>query len=224
MTRALLLALLCWFSAAAATAGAWPRDKGSFFIAADLRLGWPQELSTLQSAEPTGKYYTFYLEYGLTDRLTLGLDLGRSVSGEGKTVVFLRHPVTRPEARLKIALELGLGNIDGQTVLRPGISLGHSFELREMPGWIALDSVAELSESGGTDLKVDLTLGLSTAQDTKYMLQLQAGAPAERAPFLRLAPSVVIPAGRDRHVELGGTYGITGDASFGIKLGLWQKF
>lgn len=225
MTRMLLLLLsfcLSALTAQAVCAGAWPREKGSGFVSSDVRLSWPMELLSL---EPTGKYYTLYAEYGLTDRLTLGMDLGRSVSGDGKSVVFLRLPLRRDAAKFKIALELGLGQIDGQTVVRPGLALGRSWSLWSLSGWLALDSLAEVqTETGKTDLKIDLTMGLNTDNGRKYIVQFQAGAPALFDPFLRVAPSVVMPFGKNRHIEIGGTYGLTGDASFGVKLGVWQTF
>lgn len=223
MARCLCL-VLCVFclSAGQAAAGAWPREKGGFFIASDLRLSWPTDLI---SPEPTGKYYTIYIEYGMTEQLTLGLDLGRSVSGDTKAVAFLRLPLRNRDTGLHIAAEVGLGQIDSAMVVRPGLALGRGFSIWRFNGWLALDSVAEVSvNSGKTDFKIDMTFGLNAEDGRKYMLQVQSGAPAAEDPFVRLAPSVVIPFGKDRHIELGGTYGLTGDDSVGIKLGVWQAF
>ena len=70
---------------ATAAASAWPQEKGSGFASAAVHLSWPQDIRTWQSTDPTGRYDALYFEYGLTDRLTAGLDLGRR--DEGKVVV-----------------------------------------------------------------------------------------------------------------------------------------
>lgn len=214
------LVLLC---AGQAGAGAWPRPAGQGFFATDARLSWPRVIGP--EVQPPGKYYTGYLEYGLTDRITAGLDLGRSVSGSGKTVGFLRVPLTRPEATLKISVELGLGRIDGAPVIRPGLSIGRGFSWGDVSGWLAVDSLAEIGTSNGQlDAKIDMTFGVTMPNDWKYLLQLQTGAPYGDPVFARLAPSVVIPIGPDRYVDIGGHLGLTGDNTYGLKLGVWQKF
>ena len=79
--RGLTLALALAGLAGHASAGAWPREEGSLFVSSLARLSWPQDTTTWTSYEPTGEYYTLYVEYGLTERLTVGLDLGRAISG-----------------------------------------------------------------------------------------------------------------------------------------------
>lgn len=224
LTRLALVLALC-LSAAQSHAGAWPRDKGTWFASVAAQFSWPQDIATLQSVNPTSEYYMLYLEYGLTERLTLGLDLGRSERGTGKTIAFARLPVWARDRPLKLAVELGLGQIDGAPVVRPGFSIGRGIRLWDRDGWLSMESQAEIAtDSGQADLKLDLTFGLTAQSGRKYLLQVQSGAPADRAAFARLAPSLVIPFGKARYIELGGTYGLTGDETFGVKLGLWQKF
>ena len=204
-----------------AAAGAWLRERGSLFASASARLSWPQDITTWTSLEPTGQYYTFYAEYGLTERLTVGMDLGRSVSGDGKGVAFLRLPLRDRDSGLKIATELGLGQIDGTPVLRPGLSLG--LGLRH--GWLSADGLAEDAPlSGQVDLKLDLTWGWNLPGDRHLILQVQTGAPHGDAPFARLAPSVVVPVTERLSAEVGATWGVTGDASMGVLVGLWAEF
>ncbi|SNR81699.1 hypothetical protein [Puniceibacterium sediminis] len=223
--RILVALLVLMLLPAPAKAGAWPRDQGTWFVSSDMRLSWPQDLTTWTSAKPVSQYYTIYAEYGLTQDLTLGLDLGRSVSGAGKMVAFLRMPLPTPLKQTKLALELGIGRIEGRPVIRPGLSVGRAIQLFGTQGWIAADGVAEIAPlDQRSDLKLDLTYGVTLESGTKIMLQFQSGRPTGFAPFARLAPSVALPFGRNRMAEIGVTYGLRGDDTFGIKMGIWQTF
>ncbi|MHA6347566.1 hypothetical protein [Roseivivax sp. CAU 1761] len=215
-------AMLIALAPGPAAAGAWPREPGSVFASLATHLSWPQDIATWTSSAPTGRYDALYLEYGLTPRLTLGLDLGRGVSGSAKTAAFLRLPLGPPERDLKLAIELGLGQIDGALRLRPGLNLGYGFAR----GWLAADLVVEQPLSGAApDVKLDLTFGLTLPAARKLILQLQAGQQAGDPAFLRLAPSLVVPLGESRFsAEIGGAWGLAGDASMGLKLGLWAQF
>lgn len=219
--RLVLICLLLCLPAAFAEAGAWPRKTGEAFASATARFSWPQDLQQLTSLAPTQEYYTLYLEYGLTDRLTLGVDLGRSVSGSGKSVVFLQYPLVARDPGPRVAAQLGFGRISGSQVIRPGLSLGWGLKR----GWISVDGVAEMQlQSGLTDYKIDMTWGWNFDNGSKLILQMQTGAPAGDPLFARFAPSVVYPVNDSLSLETGVTYGLTGDASFGVMMGLWKTF
>lgn len=209
------------FAATDLPAGAWPREKGRVFASTSVRLFWPQDISRRTSRAPTGRYNTFYAEYGLTDRLTLGLDLGRSVSGADKDMLFLRLPLSPRGARVKVAAELGLGVIDRQAVSRPGLSLGLGLQ----GGWLSVEGLAEVSQhTGAVDYKLDLTRGWNLRENRKFMLQLQTGKPSGKEPFARLASSVVLPLTPAFSVEIGGSWDLAGGDTFGMLLGLWSEF
>ncbi len=215
-----ILVLSC-LAASGAEAGAWPRKKGEGFASVSVRLGWPQDMKDWRSLEPTQDYSTLYVEYGLTDRLTLGLDLGHSVSGSGKTVAFLQYPLSQPDKGPRVTAQLGFGMISGDRVVRPGLSLGWGLD----KGWLSIDSVAEAHvEKGLTDYKLDVTWGRNLKSGHKIVLQLQTGQPDGRDAFARIAPSIVIPV-RDRFkLEAGATIGLKGDDSVGLKFGIWTEF
>lgn len=215
-----ILALTC-LAAPCVEAGAWPRKKGDGFASVSVRLGWPQDVADWTSLEPTQDYSTLYIEYGLTDRLTLGLDLGHSVSGSGKTVAFLQFPLRQADEGVHVSAQLGFGMISGDRVLRPGLSLGWSLE----KGWFSIDSVAEAHlQTGRADYKLDFTWGRNLNAGRKFILQVQTGQPDGQDAFARLAPSIVIPV-RDRlKFETGATFGLTGDESVGLKIGVWTEF
>ena len=96
MSRLVAL-LLCLMLPGSAVAGAWQRETGRVFVATTIRLGWPQDITTWTSMEPTSQYNTVYMEYGLSPRMTLGLDLGRAVSGASKAVGFVQIPLRQAE-------------------------------------------------------------------------------------------------------------------------------
>lgn len=204
-----------------ARAGAWPQEKGHWFASAAVQLIWPKRLGHWVSTAPVSRYDMAYLEYGLTERWTLGADIGRSVSGRDKTVVFLRHPIFPRDTGPKLAAELGFGRIDGLWVLRPGISLGMGWSR----GWIAADALAEVPLGGAAlDTKLDVTFGLNLTQERKLLLQLQSGKHRRDAAFLRIAPSYVRPLTDRISAEFGASYGIAGDRGMGLKAGVWAKF
>lgn len=221
MRQAVISALMALCLGDQALAGAWPRSQGQGFASVSTRLAWPQDISDWTSLAPTEDYYTIYSEYGLTDRLTIGFDIGRSVSGAGKTIVFGQIPIRQKDKGPVMSAQLGFGQINGTWVVRPGVMMGWGRD----NGWIGLDSVAEIAlDTGKTDFKLDATWGRNLGKDRIFMVQLQTGVTANDPPFARLAPSVVTPLGKRFKVETGVTYGLTGDGSMGLKLGLWTDF
>ncbi|WP_235865403.1 hypothetical protein [Alloyangia mangrovi] len=222
MRHLLMHALICTLLGTGATplgAGAWLQPTGRGFASTTTRLSWAQEQTVQNWPRAELRYDTFYLEYGASRRLTFGTDLGRSISGGGKAVGFVRFALlgTGP---LRIAGELGLGQIEGVRALRPGLSVGVGLE----QGWLNADLLAEIREAEGTDYKLDLTLGVRLPKKTRLILQLQSGAPQGDSPFARLASSVVLPLRRRLQIEIGASQGLTGDDSSGLFMGLWSEF
>lgn len=229
-----LSGLVTGFLPPAVTAGAWPREAGTGFAS----------LSQWQGLDGADSYSALFLEYGLTPRLTAGLDLGRSVSGEGKAVMFIRTPEMRILGG-PVSVELGYGEIAGQPVLRPGLSWGRSVVRPRWTGWMAIDSRVEVDlDSRELDEKTDVTLGLTLLNpdgrpaDWTMMLQLQTGVVDIRqklfllqtegiqpgASFLRLVPSVTYRLRDGLHLEMGYVHALDGSGSRALKLGLWSTF
>lgn len=212
--------LTCLF-ASSAQGGAWPRKQGDGFASLSMRLGWPQDMGTWTSMDPTNDYSTLYVEYGLTDRLTFGADIGHSVSGSGKTVLFFQWPVRQSAKGAQVSAQFGFGIISSQRIIRPGLSVGWGLK----NGWLSIDSVAEsYVDRGRTDFKLDMTWGRNLPKDRKLILQVQTGQPDGRDPFVRVAPSLVLPLRGPAKLETGVTWGLTGDASMGLKIGVWTDF
>jgi hypothetical protein len=231
---ALVLGILGGLTPGISLAGSWPREAGTGFAS----------LSQWQGLGTSDGYTALFLEYGLTRRLTLGIDTGRSVSGDGKAVMFLRVPVLRLLGG-PVAAEIGYGEIGGQRVLRPGLSWGRSFTRPRWQGWVAVDSRVELGlDRSRLDEKTDITFGLTPRRpdgqtaDWTVMLQVQTGVVDIReqlfllqtegiqpgASFVRLVPSVTYRLREGLDLEIGYFRALDGTGAQGIKLGLWSSF
>ncbi len=229
-----LLALMLCLHAGPVLAGAWPREAGTAFVS----------LPQWQAADGRGSYTALFGEWGLTDRLTLGFDASRSVSGETKAVLFLRAPVM-DWMGVKVAAEIGYGEIAGQSVIRPGLSFGRAFAGRHGAGWLAVDTVLEYEiETQDIDVKADITLGFTPqradgpASRWTLMVQVQTGLVAVNEgifllretgirpdpSFLRVVPSVTYRLREGIDLEMGLYHSLTGTDERGVKLGIWSRF
>jgi hypothetical protein len=141
-----------------------------------------------------------------------------------KAIGFLRWPLGRADRGVKLAFELGAGQVDGENALRPGLSLGRGVAFGKRQGWLAADGRAILFTGGGMTLETDLTFGLSLTKRSKVILQIQAGQPDLGDAYTRFAPSFVVETKPGAHIEFGLTEPLLGDGDRGIKLGLWRKF
>ncbi|KUF12792.1 hypothetical protein [Pseudoponticoccus marisrubri] len=219
--RLISLLLALSLIAGDAAAGAWPREAGRSFVAGALRFGWPQDPDGRSLRDPTQGYHTLYMEYGLTPDWTIGLDLGQSMTGERKMLVWAQYPLRNLQSYPKVTAQLAYGTIAEEAILRPGLSLGWGSE----GGWFTIDSMAEIEIDGGaTDYKMDITLGRNLSRGRKLILQMQTGAPDGGDPFARFVPSLVFPVTDMLKIEAGMSYGLQGDEAMGIKLGFWAEF
>lgn len=219
MTRCLILALtlLPWLSPVA-MAGPWPRATGEGFLALSGQTEGPDDFGFYRQSA------SLYSEYGLTDRLTLGLDLNGDTLRMSKAIVFLRWPAGPPERALKLAVELGAGVVEEEAALRPGLSLGRGISLAGRQGWLALDTRVALRGGGKTTYESDATFGVSTGARTKLILQIQSGLSDGGTGYARFAPSLVYEIRSGQHVELGLIAPISGEGENGFRLGLWRQF
>ncbi|MFB9149207.1 hypothetical protein [Roseovarius ramblicola] len=213
----LVLALLPWL-ATAVQGGAWPRARGEGFLSTSATVEGPDEFGLYR------QNFSLYAEYGATARLTFGVDLGGDIQRMTKAIGLLRWPLGRPSRPLKLALEIGAGQVEGENALRPAVSVGREFSLGTHHGWLNADTRAILFTGGGTAYETDLTAGLSLGARIKAMVQFQAGVPAQGRDYLRLAPSLVYEARPGTHIEFGVSEPLSGGGERGIKLGLWRKF
>ena len=211
--------LMLWVTGLWATgtvAGPWPMREGE----GQLHL-------TLEARASSGSdlYATLYSEFGIGGERTLGLDLGQSDDHFDKAIVFLRKPFGPRGGDTVMAYEIGVGAVDGQAALRPGVSVGKGFTIGARPGWVALDARGAIYDGAAKGvIETDLTLGAETARGDKWMVQLQMAAPSGSSPYVKIAPSYAFRQGQGRHLLLGATAGLVNDSGAKITFGLWQKF
>ncbi|PKQ13700.1 MAG: hypothetical protein CVT70_01715 [Alphaproteobacteria bacterium HGW-Alphaproteobacteria-1] len=211
----LALVLLSW-CAAMAQAGAWPREKGQVFLSFSSQFDERDENGIMRQS------YGFYAEYGAAARLTLGLDVNGDALRMSKAIAFVRWSVGDAQRPLKLAVELGAGQVEDEAALRPGLSIGRGFSLGERHGWLNADLRAILG--GDTTFETELTAGLSVTPRAKVIVQLQAGMPEGGQDYLRLAPSLVYQMRPGAQIELGLLEPLSGGGERGFKLGLWRQF
>jgi hypothetical protein len=214
----LLIGLIC---APPARAGAWMREKGSGFMSA---------AATLRTSDAGAGYETrFYGEYGLTPRLTVGLDLNQQIGAAGHALGFLRLPLNKAAAPLRLAVELGVGahNRQGQWLAmgKATLSLGYGFEGRWGNGWLALDTAVE-NRTGNPDLiyKFDATLGLSSGPRIRPVLKLETAYMRGSTPGWALTPAMLIDTGKTLTWLVGIERRFAGQTSTGITIELWRSF
>lgn len=216
MLRALILLLLM---PVPCLAGAWLREAGETYLSYSLTLEDPGD-----SGRAVG-YSAIYLEHGLRADLTIGLDAGTDELGETKLIAFGVFPLTPPGSATRISAEMGLGMLNEQVVLRPGLSVGRPVTLFGRPGWIGLDARIGLRvDSGQASASTDWTLGLQATPRSKIIVQLQQGGHLDDSDFVRIAPSVVFERGPGRHLEIGVTAGLKSASDAGLKLAIWRAF
>lgn len=210
--------------AAPAAAGAWLEQRATGFAAASATYRHAQG----QHSSELG----YYGAYGLTPRLTLGVDLNRSTGRSGHALVFARLPLLGEGAN-RLAAELALGGNQraGQWLMmqRLTLSYGRGFQTGAgRGGWLAVDAGYELRSAGvESNWKLDATLGLNPAtasSRTAPMLQLEVSKPVGGRQTLSLIPSLRVQLPGKRELVVGLEHRSGGQRSLGLRLGLWQRF
>jgi hypothetical protein len=238
MPRALALLLLVCLTTTGALAGPWPRDKGETFLSFAIEYSESRD------------YGGLYAEHGLTEDLTLGLDLGTTSSDAKKAIAFARWPIGPTSAPLRMSVQLGIGYAERwrtppfklvikgggplpplpgpQPKMRPvvqtGFSVGRGLDLLGHNGWVTLDTRAEIDEDLASHYAADATLGLRGRKGHMVILQLQTGATDSGDTWAKLAPSYVLDLSGSQHLEMGFVAGLTGNNDVAARLGLWQRF
>lgn len=220
--RAALFILLILLQPAPLWAGAWAREKGALFIAAGGNF-------LLSDGAELPVYYdpTVYAEYGLTDRVTLGLDLymadkGRIASAFG----FASVPVGDLTAKTHATVSAGYGyrlNADTSTeaLMRLGVSLGRGLDT----GWLALDASATFGTRDRTwRPKADFTWGHAFSDRWSGTLQLQTGQGFSNDYYAKISPTIIFAFREDFKINLGAVKALTGDGGGALKLETWLTF
>lgn len=245
--RTCLISLGMCLCGGMAAAGAWPREAGSGFAALSYEMTTPQAtveaLAGGQQMTVQPEIYGFtalYAEYGLTDRLTLGVDTGQQEGPDTWSgVVFLRLPLDRGGGNNRFAAQLGLGqrfyeqqgiyygleSTEREWIARPLLAWGRGFDSRWGHGWMAAEASAEWRQvTGGTPVKLDLTLGLERSARRTLMVQVQTGDYPDSPAYARILPGVVQKMGAHLALESALILSVAGDDSVGFRAGIWMEF
>lgn len=221
MRRIIVACLFCTFFVQPALAGAWLREKGKGFTSIS---------TTIHAVSPVPSFATsIYADYGLFERLSVGLDLYIPSDSGGHVLLFARLPLPIHYMQLKYAVELGLGaHLQGGNwypMYRASLSMGKGFSTRYGNGWMAADTTVEYRTGGGAPIfKVDATIGLSAFARFNPMLQLET-AIGETLPLqVALASSVMISTKGKSTWVIGVQHRFTGIQQTSLKLSIWRRF
>ena len=215
----LILILICLTGMA--HAGPWPRPPGTGHLSFSTTY-----FDAKTYADPLS-FNTLYLDYGLTERITLGLDLGQNDLGEYKAIAFAKTPLMAGLLgdRLRISAELGAGMVINREALRAGLHLGRGGRVwREKTGWIGWENRAIFTTGHRPRITSDLTLGLTASPRTKLIVQVQSGVTPGEPAYARLAPSLIWQRKPGHHLEFGLGAGLHDTERYNIKLGIWRDF
>ncbi|WP_102106913.1 hypothetical protein [Oceaniglobus roseus] len=218
-----MTALLAMLTPLAASAGAWPREKGTGFLSISQEFGRRAD-GTLRS------YASVYGEIGATDALTLGVKGGMAY-GEGyyDGFLFARLPIGPADGKNRFAVELAAGarTLPGgaaEAVLQPGAAWGRGFEAFGKNGWMGIEASFGLGlTTRDTWGKADVTLGLSPSEGSHLILQLQSYHDVYGSLY-KLAPGYVRRITPAMQIEVGLIHHLTGRRQTELKIGSWFEW
>ncbi len=233
---AFLLIAVAGFCGPAANAGAWARAPGEVFLSFSSNLVTSADGLTTGTIQ-VDPYHSFYGEIGLGRRLTFGLDIGQGEYTR-EYMGFLRYTLTRPESRLQVAFDLGMGqrhvDVLGRNQLaRVGVSFGYGFG-SDLPNWMPLDfsggwmsleavAIQDLTAQN-TRWKAEATLGLNATDRLHVLMQLMAEEWPGADVSYEVNPSIVYDVFDGTSIEVGLRSTVNGERRVGLELGLWHQF
>ena len=222
--RFLAFFLLLVLTAEFAQAGPWPRSKGAFFTSTGVEV-WEAEDGL------PARYASGFVEYGLTEKLSLGANVAQGTFSGTDVELFLGVGVlqTGPHA---VSVEVSVTNnfvtdtLSGAIDRTPGASLGLAYgrglQIWERNAWTTLEFKYHRTEYSHL-LKIDATFGVTFASEWKAMAQVFSSH-SDQGWAVNLAPGIVIPVLRNQHIELGLRVPTEDIELSRIKIGLWQEF
>ena len=211
-----------------AVAGAWPREEGRVFVSTSATITVPQAALVGRAPLSPEVFLGGLVEYGVTERITFGLDGGHVLGRSGFSgIAFLRFGLNPGSGANRYALHAGLG-YDAQPagiVVRAGAAAGRGFEAFGKNGWAEVD-VSMIWRQASADIayKADLTVGLKHGSRWLGFLQVQSGLYPGDPVYVRVQPTIAYRYGENRHVELGVLAGLAGPETAAVKIGSWLEF
>ncbi|KAA9005740.1 hypothetical protein [Histidinibacterium aquaticum] len=215
----LLLAVL--LVAAPLQAGPWVRERGALFLSFGANVALTDAATRPVHTDPT-----LYLEYGLSERVTVGFDLYVANGDQEETAqAFLRLPLAAGDTPVAATLTYGLRHdrlrASLEEIARLGVSTG-----RTLPkGWLAADASAILVVGENRrEGKLDLTWGRDIGERWTGVLQLQTGIGTAGDAYAKAAPALLYDLRPGTRLEIGLVQALTGDLGTGLRLATWWEF
>lgn len=222
MLRLLPGLLMLYLSAAqSASAGAWPREKGTGFSA----IG-----SILRRNDVGLSYETkVFVEVGLGHRLTMGVDVNENPNGGGHALVFARIPLGDEAQRMRYAFEVGFGGHhwlgEWSNMYKVTVAAGRGFESRWGNGWMGLDAAYERRLGNANPIyKLDAVIGLSSDKWFRPMVKLETAYSSGNSLAWALTPTILIKGAKKTTWVFGVEYRSARQKSIGLNLGFWRQF
>ncbi len=213
---------LLFFCATQAAAGPWPREKGKTFtsVAGSYRYA-PDPGQT----ESDG---SFYLEYGLGHRITLGFDATDDQSSYSHAFVFIRHSVLPAERALKLSMSLGVGvsrrDNDWEPMARLGFAIGRSTQIIKS-GWWSISAAVEDHRLWDAPIyKLDATFGINLGPRWKSFLEVETSQRRGSSDSVTIRQSLAWQMRPGTHLVFGLEAKEVGTQSFGVRAGWWHEF
>lgn len=203
-------------------AGAWPREEGETFLSFGGNVALFGE-----AVRPVYYDPTIYLEYGLTPRLTIGIDGFTADKGAaGSLFVFARYPLSPADSPDKFAISIATGatlmpNGELEETPRLGLHWGGGMAT----GWMAADTqISHGLTRGITQTKIDVTWGYRFDDAWTGILIGSAGIGLTGDVYAKVSPSILYEINDQYSVRTGLVQALTGDLGSGLSLELWAKF
>ena len=220
--RLTLVCLGLLFAATTAHGGAWVREKGQIFIATAANL-------CASDRDDEGMHYdpTFYLEYGLSELVTVGLDYFTTDNDTVHTgFVFAQFPLGDVTGRNRFAINFGYGAqtdfvLEFDQLLHGGLSWGYGLD----NGWLAIDVSATYSKHDQIFRpKADFTYGHNLTDRRTVMSQLQTGDNGFENRYAQIKSGFIYGFSDNTRGSLQATSSIVGDAPSALRIEIWQTY
>ena len=216
------LTLLTLSLANSADAGAWPRNEGEVFLSFGSNVALLGE-----AVRPVYYDPTLYLEYGLTGRVTIGVDGFTADRGDaGSLFAFARYAFDLPGSGDAWGVGFGVGTTivpDGShdMTLRTTLHWGRGLET----GWLAVDAEASFGlDRNLTQTKIDATWGYRFDDTWISATQFQVGTGLTGDTYVKVAPSIIWVARDNLQVRAGLVQALSGDYGTALSLQTWVTF
>lgn len=218
----LALAVAGLLAGQAAEAGAWAQEEGKVF------LSFGGNVALFEGAtRPVHYDPTLFVEYGLTERVTVGLDGYTADATEVfNGFVFVRLPIGPEEGRSRLAFSVagGVSELPGrdlETVARLGLHWGYGFDR----GWLSADATTVLGLTvGEQEGKVEVTWGRELTGRWTGLVQLQSGIGFAGDTYAKVTPSVLFAVTESTELRAGFVQALTGDQGSALMVEVWTRF